>query len=228
MNIDESIQNRELSIYTLNDSLPKYLFNFEMIDSAYYFCKELAGTDRQQIRYLSEAGEKVIPPHLEKLNRASVSEGEDFNILATTTKVNIERNLVIEAAASMNFINLYSLDGSFGKTICVEKKLDNIAKIEAKSELSRKLTLRHPSLYPQFWGVLYWNVELSAFATEKANSSAILFFDYEGEPLAEIKLNTFVTSFDIDFANGTLYTLNHQSDAFNKYDIRDILKVIAQ
>jgi hypothetical protein len=40
--------------------------------------------------------------------------------------------------------------------------------------------------------------------------------------------NAFNMSFDIDFANGTLYTLNHQSDAFNKYDIREVLKAVAQ
>jgi hypothetical protein len=228
MNIDESIQNRELSMYTLNDSLPKSISNFVMIDSVHYFCKEISGTDRQQIRYLSEAGERIIPPHLEKLNRASVSEGEDFNILATITKVNTERNLVVEMAASMNFINLYSLDGVFGKTICIGNKLNNIAKIEAKPRWSRKQIFGNLSLYPQFWGVLYLNVDHLAYQMQTAKSSAIMFFDYEGEPLAELKFNTFVTSFDIDFANGTLYTLNHQTDAFNKYDIRDILKAIAQ
>jgi hypothetical protein len=228
MNIDESVKNQKLSMYTLNDSLPKSISNFVMIDSSYYFCKEISGTDRQQIRYLSEAGEKVIPPHLEKLNMASVSEGEDFNILATITKVNTERNLVVEMAASMNFINLYSLDGSFGKTICIGNKLDNIAKIEAKPRIDRKFTFGGISLYPQFWSVLYLNVGHLAYEMQTAESSAIMFFDYEGEPLAELKFNTFVTSFDIDFASGTLYTLNHQADAFNKYDIREILKAVAQ
>jgi hypothetical protein len=226
MNIDESIKNQKLSMYTLNDSLPKSISNFVMIDSVYYFCKEISGTDRQQIRYLSVAGAKVIPPHLEKLNRASVSEGEDFNILATITKVNNERNLVVEMAASMNFINLYSLDGSFGKTICIGKKLDNIAKIEAKPEWERIQTFGNLSLYPQFWGVIYMNVDRLAYVEQRAESSSIMFFDYEGEPLAELKFNTFITSFDIDFASGTLYTINHQADAFCKYDIREILNLV--
>jgi hypothetical protein len=224
VNIDASIRSRKLSISKLNDSLPKSLFDFAMIDSANYFCKEISPRETQQIRYFLEAGEKIIPPHLEKLNSTSVSEGEDFNILATITKINTERNLVVEMSASLNYINLYSLDGSFGKTVCIGDKLDNIDKIENKPRWSRKRTFSYPMLYPHFWGVVYWDIDMMTYDMQQGTSSSILLFDYDGAPLAEIKFDTFVTSFDIDFANGELYTLNHQTDAFNKYDIRYILK----
>jgi hypothetical protein len=224
VNIDASIRSRELSISKLNDSLPKSLFDFAMIDSANYFCKEISPRETQQIRYFLEAGEKIVPPHLEKLNSASVGEGGDFNILATITKIDAGRNLVVEMPASLNYINLYSPDGSFGKTICIGDKLDNIGKIQDKPRWSRKFTFAHTMLYAQFWGVVYWDIDMKTYDGQQGTSSSILLFGYDGTPLAEIKFDTFVTSFDIDFANGELYTLNHQADAFCKYDVRHILK----
>jgi hypothetical protein len=223
MNIKESIQTQKLSIDKFNDLLPEFLFNFALIDSAYYFCKEINEKETQQIRYISKDGEKIIPAHFEKLNLTSIDEGEDFNILATITKINTERNLVVEMLVSLNYINLYSLDGSFGKTICVGKTLDDINKVQTKPQWSRKFIFSNPMLYSQFWGVIHWDISMLSYEMEGGKVSTIMFFDYEGEPLLEIKLKAFITSFDIDFANGELYTLNHQADAFLKYDIRDIL-----
>ena len=51
----------------------------------------------------------------------------------------------------------------------------------------------------------------------------IRLFDWEGNPLAEIKLNRFITSFDMDLRNGYLYTMDHQTDEFYQYDIQNIL-----
>lgn len=127
-------------------------------------------------------------------------------------------------SGSMNHINLYSPDGSFARTVCVGNKLDLIAKIQDTPRRNRRFTFAHPMVYAGFWGVVCWNIDALSYEMEKGKASSVMLFDYEGNPLAEIKFNAFVSSFDIDFAKGELYTLNHQSDAFYKYDIRHILK----
>lgn len=44
-------------------------------------------------------------------------------------------------------------------------------------------------------------------------------FDWNGSPLAKLDLNRFITSFDIDVANGTFYTFDTYTDELRKYDI---------
>ena len=51
----------------------------------------------------------------------------------------------------------------------------------------------------------------------------IFLFDWNGEPLAQLNLNDFATAFDIDLINGYLYTLDWRTEAFYKYDIREII-----
>ncbi|MDR0836431.1 MAG: hypothetical protein LBN11_07640, partial [Tannerella sp.] len=96
MNVDESIKNNKLSIYTINNTLPPSLFNFVVIDSTTFFNKEINNRRTQQIRYMSVNGEKNIPPHFEKLNLAKIREGEDFNILSTITKYDFIRKRFVE------------------------------------------------------------------------------------------------------------------------------------
>jgi hypothetical protein len=225
MHIDKSINNNQLNTSVCRN-LPPSLFNFCVIDSVTFFCKEMAN-QQQQIRYIWNKGEKIALPHLEKLNLASIrltEESFDINILSTITMCDILKGRIVEASVCLNYINLYSLDGSFGKTICIGDKLDNIDKIQDIDTWDRIYTFGKLRLFPQFWGVLYINESDRGFQVDKKTLPAIFLFDWDGNPLAELKLNRFVTSFDIDMLNGYLYTLDHRTDEFYRYDIRDILE----
>ena len=235
MNIDESIKNNRLSICTINDSLPPFLVNFAVIDSITFFCKELSNMDTQQIRYLLVDGKKLTPPHLERLNLAKIREGEDHNILSTITKYDFNKKRFIEMPVGLNYINMYSTDGSFGRTVCVGKRLDHIGKIQDKEPWDRIYTFADLRLFPKFWGVVYINEDEKTYdlkyktnEIKKTQLPNILLFDWNGEPLAQLKLNNYITSFDIDFTNGYLYTLDVNTDMFCKYDIRDILRILLE
>ncbi|WP_289701595.1 hypothetical protein [Duncaniella muris] len=68
------------------------------------------------------------------------------------------------------------------------------------------------------------------FVINKINGekSGLWFFNWDGMPLLDIKLPELATSFDIDFRNHTLYTLNFKNDIFKKYDLKDILEGVSQ
>ena len=219
MNIDESIKNSQLNIYTINDSLTLFLFNFVVIDSITFLCKEISNNETQQIRYMLVNGEKITPPHFEKLNLAKIREREDFNILSTITNYDFSKNRIVEMPIGLNYINMYSIDGSFGKTICVGKRLDNIEQIQDKERWDRIYTFADLRLFSKFWGVVYINEDYKTNDTERKRLPNILLFDWNGEPL-----NNFISSFDIDFINGYLYTLDLQTDVLCKYDIHEILE----
>ena len=103
----------------MQDSFPRNLTAFIVLDSTTFLCKEINEEHTRQIRYILHKGEKTIPENLEKLNFSSVRAGEDFNILSTATKCNADGSRIVEAPNRLNQINVYSPDGSFGKTICV-------------------------------------------------------------------------------------------------------------
>jgi hypothetical protein len=224
MNIDESIRTNRLNIYTLNDSLPPYIFEFITIDSTTFLCREINDSQTQQIRYISENGKKIIPPYMESLNMAAVRRGEDFNILSASIKQSIDNKLIVEMPIQLNYINLYSLDGSFCKTVCIGDKLDNIKKIQDKFKWNRKYTFDNLQLFTKCWGVLYINEDIRPYDMGRKKPPAVLLFDWSGEPLAELQLSNFATSFDIDFINGYLYALDLETDVFYRYDIKDIIE----
>jgi len=55
-----------------------------------------------------------------------------------------------------------------------------------------------------------------------------LLFDWEGRPLAELKLTRFVNSFDIDMVNKTLYVFDVYNDKMFAYDLSEVLNKIVR
>ena len=226
LNIDRTLNERKLDISVLNDSLPAFLFNFIMIENDKFFCKEVSNNQTQQIRYIVENNQKTTPEILEKLNQASIREDEDVNILSTITKMNSERGIIVEMPVGLNYINMYKLDGSFSKTVCIGDKLDNIEKIQNKDRWDRIYTFADLRLYENFWGVIQIDEGEKTYQMGRKKLPLIYLFDWQGEPLAELKLDHFITSFDIDLKNGVLYTFDAHSDEFYKYDVGGILKEV--
>lgn len=226
MDIDKSLQNGELSMSMINDSLPAFLFDFVMMDSVTFFCREIENKQTQQTRYIIREGRRETPDNLKKLNYASIQEGEDFNILSTITKCNVKGDLVVEMPIGLNQINLYSINESFGKTICFGDELDNINKIQNTSRWDRIYTYADLRVYDDFFAALYINEKEKEYQIKRTVLPVIQLFRWDGEALAELKLNRYITAFDIDFVNGYLYTLDRVTDEFYRYEIRDVLKKI--
>ena len=81
-------------------------------------------------------------------------------------------------------------------------------------------------VYDDCFGVLCINEDRKTyFELGRKKLPSIHFFDMEGNPLVEFKLNRFATSFEIDFNSGYLYTYDYRKEIFLKYDIRDVMNV---
>ena len=226
VNIDKTLNEKKLNISVLNDSLPPFLFNFMMIENDKYFCKEVNNNHTQQTRYILENNKRTTPDILEKLNQASINEGEDVNILSTMTDMNFDNSIIVEIPIGLNYINMYKLNGRFAKTVCIGDKLDNIEKIQNKDRWDRIYTFADLRLFENFWGVIQIDEDEKTYQLGREKLPVIYLFDWQGKPLAELKLDHFITSFDIDFNNGELYTFDVHSDEFYKYDVGEILKKV--
>jgi hypothetical protein len=226
VDIDKLIKDKEVNIEIAIKSLPRVLFNWVMIDSTSFFCKRVNDIHTQQIRYILNNNDTITTPIMQRFNQASIRKGEDINILGTITKMNFDKKLIVEMPIGLNYLNIYSLDGSWGKTICVEDELYDMEKIQDKDRWDRIYTYADLRLFDNFWGVVRIDEDEKTYQIGRKKLPSILLFDWQGEPLAELKLEHFITSFDIDFKNGVLYTMDVHSDEFYKYDVRDILDKI--
>ena len=230
MNISETLQNKSLSMIKTDYLLPRTLFNFSIVDTTTFFCKEVSEDHTQQIRYiLSVDGKKKHSRNLEKLNSASVQQGKNINILSTGIGINTHRKRIVEVCIALNQINLYSLDDFFGKTICVGSKqeIDNIGNIQLVDKWERAYTYMNINTHPNFFGALYLNEIERNYQQGSSKNPIIQFFDWDGNPLAEVQLDRMITSYAIDFIHGFLYTLNYNAeDEIYRYDIHDILENI--
>lgn len=223
LNITESLKTNKTDITILNDSLPKFLFNFVMINDAKFLCKEVNNNHTQQVRFIYDNNNRTSLPVLEKLNNSTIKEREDINILSTITKLNPDKDIIVEMPIGLNYINMYSLDNSLSKTICIGKSLYSMELIQNKRQWDRIYTFADLRFFKNFWGVLYMNETEKDYQTKRKNYPTILFFDWSGNPLAQLKLNQLATSFDIDANTRELYTYDIYTELFFKYSITDIL-----
>ena len=150
--------------------------------------------------------------------------GEDFNILSTATKCNADGSRIVEAPNRLNQINVYYPDGSFGKTICVGRQLDRIGDVQDLDPQSRKRTYMDLVAFPDFFGALYLGEKRENIGKEMSKKPVIQFFDWDGNPLAEVKLDRFVSAYAVDLINGDLYALNYNMEEMYKYDFKEILE----
>ena len=224
MDLSETIKNKALRMRMMQDSFPRNLTAFIVLDSTTFLCKEINEEHTRQIRYILHKGEKTIPENLEKLNFSSVRAGEDFNILSTATKCNADGSRIVEAPNRLNQINVYSPDGSFGKTICVGRQLDRIGDVQDLDPQSRKRTYMDLVAFPDFFGALYLGEKRENIGKEMSKKPVIQFFDWDGNPLAEVKLDRFVSAYAVDLINGDLYALNYNMEEMYKYDFKEILE----
>lgn len=227
MDVNQSLKTGKLVLKSISKGLANNDFNVVRLTDGRYFVKELLNGDTQQTRMIRDlkTGKNFTPKILARLNTASVVPGEDFNILSTITKVSKD-DRIIEMPIGLNYINIYKIDGSFAKTICVGDKLDDIDEIMNTDRWNRLYTFSNISVFDKCFGVVQINEEEKSYQSKREKLPSILLFSLEGKPLASIKMKRHITSFDIDFKNGYLYTLDNQTEEFLKYKIPQELKTV--
>lgn len=221
--VDQSLHVDSLVLAPIDESLPPYLTGITVLDSSTILCKELHNMDTQHRRYIHGAKAENVQEILEKLNKASVPPGGDFNSLASVIKYSTLNDKYVEMPIYLNYINIYARDGSFQKTICVGKKLDNVSEIERRARGLRVYNFSDVRIFEDFFGVVFINQTEMEYETVKRKMPSILLFDWEGNPLIEMKLEHHITAYDIDFTHNMLYTFDVHSDEFYRYNIGEIL-----
>lgn len=227
MNVSRSVENQKLDIRVVNDSLPPLLFVTVYIDSTTYLFRTITDDQSQQLRFFRRNGQDETPPFLEVLNRAKVRANTgDHNILSALIRYSASNNKLVEMPVALNNINIYAPDGSFARTVCIGRKLDNVDDIQKIEFFDRPYTYASLRIYDDFFGVLYMGETDKSFELGRTKLPKIQLFDWQGEPLLEIELKHQATGFDFDLKNGYLYTIDHQTEELYKYPVGELLPLV--
>ena len=205
VNIDESVAKQDLCLKDEKEGLDNSGFNTIRIADNQYIIRKVSDEQKKLGRSLRNlaTGASETPSVFESLNEASLKGNVDINILSTNMAI-ANNGCVIEAPVSLNYINLYKIDGSFAKTVCIGETLDNIDDLSQKKMKERKYVFSGVRVFDDFFGVLMLNETWGDYMANKETKPSILLFSYNGEPLAKVGIDTMTIFFDIDTRHGML------------------------
>lgn len=206
MNSCKRVPTKSVQTYFVNDSI-EFISDFDYVQN-------------RTIRSVNLNNHIDEIKSTKKLNSPNVSSLDNISILSTHIALNRQRLLVAEASLYFNTIHIYSLvDSTISKTISFSDNLKTVEQIERlpKRDRTKYYGLIQP--YDSFFAVLL--VKKIKSTTDRAMPS-LQFFSWDGDPLVNLQLNDICDSFDIDFTNSIIYTLNTDSERIVSYDISHI------
>lgn len=227
INISQIINEKRIDDSTVINDLPHQLLNFVRFDSNSYLCRALNKEMTQQERFILYDTIKFVPKKIKEMNLAQIQEGEDFNLISSLIKYHYTKQLFVEMPVYLNYINMYSAKGEYSKTICIGDYAESINQLQKKHDDERRFTFNGVQLYDKCFAILYINETLEEYVNEGNPTPSILFFDWNGNPLAKLNVNSPILAFDIDFTNNTLYYVNKE-DIIIKCDVNDFIEKLNQ
>lgn len=218
LNITKSINEKRTIINTLERKPQKALHSYFVNDTVEYIYN--LNEDYTQIIRSRKAtnSEPIQIVAAEKLNAAKVNDIEDIDLVSSVVAINKRKMLVAEAPLRHNQINIYSIvDSTMSKTICFSDQLFPISTLQDIAEEERIRYYGNIKGYDNFFVVLY--VEKQKVKQSERSLPVLHFFSWDGKPLVCIQLLKICDSFDIDFKQKKLYTIDIAQEKFFKYDV---------
>lgn len=223
MHVDKSLTDHKLCLEIIKNDLPYPCFRTVYINDSTLFYKTITNDMTSQKRFLLQNGISVEPESFRKLNSAHVDPGKDYNLMSSLINYVREQDLLVESPVKLNYINIYSPDGSYAMSLCLGSQLSDIEKLQHCDPKDMPMTFSGLRTYKDCFAVLYIGETAWTYETGPLNSPHIYVFDYKGNPLADIHIDRQATGFDFDFKNKTLYIYDLATETMWKYDVPGIL-----
>lgn len=231
LNIDSTLRRGTAVLRLLSDSLPPQVFRSQYIGSDRWLLRVLSQDWKRMDRCFFENGRCETPPVLEPLNAAYISkaDGASQNLIGAIIKYSPLHDRIVEAPVSFRYINIYAPDDSFARTISLTREIEDIDYLVEQGFYNFPCSFWRLELYDDFFAVLASaNEETEMTLNDKsvAHPRVIRLFDWEGAPLAEIRSEQPITTFDFDPARGHLYIYSFYDadrEEFCRYDVSDWL-----
>ena len=161
--------------------------------------------------------------HLKPIN--DVKTYKEINSIAAIRRYEPSQKKVVEVMTHLNQINLYSVEDSFAKTICVGESLTDVGQVDDGWKWAWTSYYGHVMTHPDYFAALYVNANHKDFLSGDVKKVNIQFYNWEGEPLFDIGVPCSAESFFIH-RNKDLYVFsaNGETECLYKYDLNGLLQ----
>ncbi len=223
VNLSQSLRQGSLVASRTGD-LPSGLTGtagLTLLDTDTFFFQHPSADSRQVIRGLWKSGEWFTPAQ-ERLNAFSLREPDSFmfNLFMTMPGYEPERGRIVEASSLQNTIHLYDLHTPYARTVSVYERVKRMEDLEESGPEGLKSSFKKVLTFPSFFAVLYSGDSLYKPVGQKP---LVLFFDWDGNPLAEAAPDCAGTTFDIDLSGKKLYIADQKSETIRVFDLSKVL-----
>lgn len=210
MNVTKQITEGECNMQEviMSEELPRSAYWVKTICDTLVFIKTIDKMGTRQSRSIITKNGIISNKVTDILNKFEIPPKEDLNIISSLIAFSQSNNMFVEAMIGMNYLNIYSLHKEKGITLCIGKKLDRLSDILSTSKFERKYTFADLRAYSFGFAVLKYDIEEKVYQSGEDFYPSILMFDWNGNPIGEVKSELKFDHFDIDTRNGCLYILD--------------------
>ena len=212
INVSDFITNKKANITEskLSTKLRRNAFWMKSINDSTMLYRYLEDDQTRQTRVLWSNNKKKDNKNINILNQCEIPKGEDFNIISSLISLSPDKEYVVEAMLGLNCIHVYSLSNEKGFSICVGDDVDQIKDIVSTPFPERKYVFADLRAYNFGFGVLKYDITEKVYQTNGEYYPSILFFDWNGNSLGEIKSDIKFNHFDYDEKKDELYILDSE------------------
>jgi len=211
LNVSKTISDGKLAYRkAVMESVPHSAFWTKTIGDTLVLSRYLDEMETKQIRKLcTPDGDNLHHDGIGKLNGFEIPLNEDFNIMSTLMSIH-SGGCIAEALIGMNYINIYSINNERAFTICVGKEMDRLSNILSTSKYNRKYVFADIRTFDFGFGVLKFDITEKEYESDDEYHPAIIFFDWQGNAIGEVKSEIKFNHFDYDEFNNDLYILDSE------------------
>lgn len=182
-------------------------------------CREGNKEETGFIRFLKrQSGEEFCNEAMMHLNSLSSSQK---NLLSTIVVVNSEKGIIAELGGRMNVVHIYSLAGSFQKTLMTDGQRQDISFLSKLSPEDSPKSYYDAHSYKDGFAGLYLGTTIKELDNGSFPPPVIHLFKWDGTPVAQIRIPVKALFFDIDFRERKLYVVEFESENILVFDLPD-------
>ncbi len=142
-----------------------------------------------------------------QLNGNYLDVSQDTWLLFTCILYNPQLKRVVEAPSMMSVVNIYALDGSFQHSMSVEKRAGSMYKLQQGTRYVHKKYYSSGESFDDYFALLFNNATGEEI-NNGINRQRIQIFDWDGNPLADIKLDRIIRAYHLDFKRNRILALD--------------------
>lgn len=133
-----------------------------------------------------------------------------FNLIGSIMAYNASEDVVAEASLMMNTINIYSLFSDFAMTLWIGDRPDDLHRLEKAVYGTTGDTFIDLKPYKDIFLVLF---------QKERGHNVVMAFQWDGMPVARIKVPDYVTKVCTDLDQNVLYALDGEKDRILKWTL---------